>query len=272
MLTYMGHQKGKGPDVRSRRLSSIFALLFAGGAVYACSSNSGNNGQAGSPDATTDSPVGSDASPGTGTDASVSDGALQDGEGGPEGASACAVFDASGLDEASVAAGFEQVWQVYRCWGCHQRGSQVVTDAGMGIVLSGNNDGLGDSGMTFPPNLTNDPTGIGCLSDNQVVEAILKGADPEGGMLCPSMPKWGTAMATADGGVRPGTPMDAGTAQEIVDFLRSLPPVMNAVKDTTCATPPEAGADAGEDAGPIEAGSDGAAGVDAGADADSGGD
>jgi hypothetical protein len=36
--------------------------------------------------------------------------------------------------------------------------------------------------------------------------------------------------------------MDAGTAQEIIDFLRSLPAVSNQVPDTTCAVP-DAGAD-----------------------------
>jgi hypothetical protein len=102
--------------------------------------------------------------------------------------------------------------------------------------------------MTFPPNLTNDPTtGIGCYTDDQVINAILFGNDPTGGTLCPAMPKWGSITT------RPGTPMDAGTAKEIVDFLRSLPPVVNHTTDTTCPAPSDAGSsdagDAGGDAG-----------------------
>jgi hypothetical protein len=163
-----------------------------------------------------------------------------------DGHTSCAPFDASGLDEASVAAGFAQVWQVYKCAGCHQNPTQTVSDAGSGIVLSGNDAGLGDSGLTWPPNLTGDPaTGLGCWTDQQIQNAIVNGEDPEGGALCPTMPIWGHALPTADGGVRAGTPMDAGTAQEIIDFLRSLPPVVNHLPDTTCPMPDSGSTDAG---------------------------
>ena len=84
--------------------------------------------------------------------------------------------------------------------------------------------------------------------------AILNGLDPEGSALCSPMPKYGSALTTPDGGPKPGTPMDAGTAQEIVDFLRSLPVVVNQVPDTTCAAG-DAGADAGSDAA-LDASSD----------------
>ena len=165
------------------------------------------------------------------TDAGLADSPTDAGQG------QCVPFDASALDEASVAAGFEQVWTVYRCQGCHQNASQLVDDAGNGIVLSGNNNGLGDAGTTFPPNLTNDPTtGLGCWTDQQISRAILQGIDNEGGMLCPAMPVWGNTLLTKDGGIKPGTPMDGGTAQEIVDFLRSLPPVVNQVPKTTCSS------------------------------------
>jgi hypothetical protein len=151
-----------------------------------------------------------------------------------DGSTSCMPFDASGLDEASVAAGFTQVWQVYKCQGCHQNPTQTVSDAGVGIVLSGNDAGLGDSGLTWPPNLTGDPgTGLGCWTNQQIQNAILNGQDPEGGALCPSMPVWGHTLMFG-GAVRAGTPMDAGTAQEIIAFLRSLPPVVNHLPDTTC--------------------------------------
>jgi hypothetical protein len=169
-----------------------------------------------------------------------------DAEAGAADAGSCAVYDASGLDEASVAAGFEQVWQVYRCAGCHQKPSQSIDDAGRGIVLSGNNNGLGDSGTIFPPNLTSDPvTGLGCWTDSQIQNALLDGIDDDGRKLCSPMPKFGTAVTGPDGGVKAGYPMDAGTAQEIVDYLRSLPVVVNEVIDTTCAA---SGADASSDA------------------------
>jgi hypothetical protein len=192
-------------------------------------------------DATTEAETPAEA--GTTPDSSAPDGgpASDAGEGG-----ACVAFDASGLDEASVAAGMAQVLQVYHCTSCHQRASQVIDDAGHGVTLSGNNDGLGDSGTIFPPNLTNDPsTGLGCWTDPQVVNAILTGIDNEGMALCPPMPKFGNPATTADGGLRPGFPMDAGTAREIVDYLRSLPAVVNQVPDTTC--PAAGGGDGGAD-------------------------
>jgi len=179
-------------------------------------------------------------------------------------AAVCTPFDASGLDEASVNAGFVQVWQVYKCFNCHQKASETVDDAGRGILLSGNNDGLGDSGMIFPPNLTSDlATGIGCWTDQQIENAFLQGQKPDGGSLCRPMPKFGQPATTADGGPKFGYPMDAGTAKEVLDFLRSLPVVMNQVHATTCPVlgtggdaGPDAGADAATDAaadGPIDA-------------------
>ena len=177
---------------------------------------------------------------------------------------ACTPFDASGLDDASVQEGKLEVWTVYKCQGCHQRATQTVDDAGNGLVLSGNNDGIGDSGMVFPPNLTSDPaTGIGCWTDMQIANAILMGVDNEGKMLCPSMPRFGMPL-TSNGAPRPGTPMDAGTAQQIVDFLRSLPMVSNQVTQTTCPMlvqdgGSEAAADGGAEAsdGAAEAAVDG---------------
>ncbi|MGO9839152.1 MAG: hypothetical protein ACLP1X_33640 [Polyangiaceae bacterium] len=174
--------------------------------------------------------------------------------------SSCTPYDASGLDEASVAAGFTQVWQVYKCWGCHQNPTQTVSDAGAGIVLSGNDAGLGDSGLTWPPNLTGDPaTGLGCWTDPQIQNAILNGQDPEGGALCPSMPVWGHTLMLG-GSVRAGTPMDAGTAQEIVDFLRSLPPVVNHLPDTTCPMPDGGTTDGGSTDGGDSGSTDATAG------------
>ena len=229
-------------------LGAIGTLGLACGAlaVPACGGDdtaaAGGPGDSG-PDSTTNSGSGSDSgnssssSSGSGSDSGNSSSSSGSGEGGPDGASVACSVDASGLDEASVAAGFQAVWTLYRCWGCHQKTSDTVDDAGNGIVLSGNNNGLGDSGTIFPPNLTGDPsTGLGCWTNQQIQDALLNGKDIEGGALCPQMPVFGHALTTADGGPKSGTPMDAGTAQEIIDFLRSLKPVVNKVMDTTCST------------------------------------
>jgi hypothetical protein len=243
----------------NRRWLGLGAIGLTCCAFAACSSDDTNNAKSAATDAGTDSTTTVDAAvthdastvDGSVVDGSVADSAATDGaaDGTTDAATAaCAAFDASGLDEASVAAGLAQVFEVYKCYSCHQGASQTVSDAGAGIVLSGNNAGLGTTGTLFPPNLTSDPaTGLGCWSDSEIENAILHGVDPEGGALCSPMPKYGSALTTADGGAKPGTPMDAGTAQEIVDFLRSLPVVVNQVPATTCAAP-DAGSDAGVDA------------------------
>jgi hypothetical protein len=242
-------------------IAGVLGFSCGGLAIAACSSSSGSGEsplEEGGADSTTEGDAGSmtDApavvTPPV-TDARVMDAPTTDAPSGDGAApvdagadaSTCMAFDAGGLDEASVAAGFTQVWQVYRCYGCHQPASDMVSDAGAGIVLSGNNGGLGDSGTIFPPNLTSDPaTGLGCWSDSQIANAILNGVDDEGRTLCKPMPKFSLPKPTADGGATPGYPMDAGTAQEIVDYLRSLPVVVNEVHDTTCPAP-DSGTDAG---------------------------
>jgi hypothetical protein len=228
-------------------LSAVCGVI----AVAACGGDDSSPATTGTPDASTDSTseaaIELDSSapdtsklPDTGTGKPD---AADAGDAGDAGA--CVAVDVGALDDASVAAGFQQVWQVYRCAGCHQKPSQTVDDAGNGIVLSGNNNGLGDSGTIFPPNLTGDPpTGLGCWTDSQIQNALLTGIDNEGKALCSPMPKFGSALTTADGGPRLGYPMDAGTAKEIVDYLRSLPVAVNHVTDTTCPSP--SGGDAGD--------------------------
>jgi hypothetical protein len=224
---------------RMKKARGVWLGLAAGVAIatsaafVACSSSSDNNG----------SPLGVDASEEASADSGTPDSTVSepDSDGTHPGMTDAVADVAAASPEASVAAGFHAVWTVYRCAGCHQKASQLIDDAGNGIVLSGNNNGIGDSGMTFPPNLTNDPsTGLGCYSDEQIRNAILTGSDPTGGSLCPSMPRWGNNLG------RVGTPMDAGTAQEIVDFLRSLAPVVNEVTDTTCPSGDAGSPDAGD--------------------------
>ena len=259
----------------NRRLGLLFGLVGVSCAALtfaACGDDSNSPSSGGpdaapdhtatTPDATNDSQSTADGTTGDASgDASVEDGGT--GEGGEAGeAGQCVPFDAAGLDEASVAAGFQQVFDVYHCYHCHQKASQVVSDAGVGIVLSGNNNGLGDSGTIFPPNLTSDPaTGLGCWTDSQIVNAILNGKDNDGKSLCKPMPLYGSPATSSDGGPQTGFPMDAGTAQQIVDFLRSLPVVSNQVPATSCAVvdagvdAPADAADAGADS-PVDTGTD----------------
>jgi hypothetical protein len=122
----------------------------------------------------------------------------------------------------------------FRCYGCHQSNA---LDAG-GLLLSGHNASLSDSGAFFPPNLTPDPgTGLGCWTNQQIETALLDGIDNQDASLC-IMPKFRGKFAEA------GVDIDAG-AGEIAEFLRTLHPVVNQVPDTTCptGTPPS---DAGE--------------------------
>jgi hypothetical protein len=145
----------------------------------------------------------------------------------------CAV-DAGPLDDAEVALGMELV-TLHKCQNCH------------GVALSGNNDGVpsttAEGGLAYPPNLTSDPaTGLGCWTNAQIENAILNGIDNQGMALCNPMPLFGHL---GDAG------LDPAQAADIVEFLRSLPVVVNNVPDTpSCPVPPpvEAGVDAGVDA------------------------
>jgi hypothetical protein len=121
--------------------------------------------------------------------------------------------------------------EAFRCANCHQ---EEPPDAG--LILSGR--AAGDSG-NYPRNLTPDPmTGLGCWTDQQIINAFMDGVGAGGRMLCPTrMPRFATRG------------MDAGTAQEIVDFLRTLPAVQKAIPATTnCPPPPEPQPEAGTDA------------------------
>jgi len=172
--------------------------------------------------------------------------------------------------------------ELLRCANCHQ---DEPVDAG--LLLSGRITLAGDSGI-YPKNLTPDPvTGLGCWTDQQIMNAFMNGINEQGQMLCTRMPRFSTRG------------IDAGNAQAIVDFLRTVPAVQKAIPETTnCppppttepqpeggidadggappdgpapdagpdTAPPEAGPDAGPDTAPPEAGPDTTA-PDAGPDA-----
>jgi mono/diheme cytochrome c family protein len=85
--------------------------------------------------------------------------------------------------------------------------------------------GGSDVGFTIPglgafvgPNLTPDKeTGLGKWTDDQIIAAITAGTTPEGRRLAPIMPYAGLSHLSSD------------DAHAIVAYLRSLPPVKNAV-------------------------------------------
>jgi len=76
------------------------------------------------------------------------------------------------------------------------------------------------------PNITPDKeTGIGGWTDQQIMDAIRLGKDPEGGQLFPVMPYPAfSGMSDQD-------------AQDLVAYLRTVPPVKNAVPATQLAAP-----------------------------------
>jgi hypothetical protein len=133
--------------------------------------------------------------------------------------------------------------QALNCANCHQ---EEPGDAG--LFLSGKLTTIVADAAVFPRNLTPDPTtGLGCWTDQQIVAAIMDGVNERGMMLCSRMPRFAAQI-------------DAGAAQEIVNFLRTLPAVAKAIPETTVCPPrpprPDGGADADGGAPPTDAGTD----------------
>jgi hypothetical protein len=146
--------------------------------------------------------------------------------------------------------------QALNCANCHQ---DEPVDAG--LILSGRLTSLVAEAGVFPKNLTPDPmTGLGCWTDDQIITAFMTGVGEQGQTICDRMPRFGARI-------------DAGVAQEIANFLRTLPAVSKAIPETlVCPPRPEPRPDAGTDADagpPSDAGPDVTA-PDGGADADGG--
>jgi len=206
-------------------------LLLAAAATGDAACESGNlapQSDAG-PDATVEPVV--DADTDAGSDANA--------DAGVE--ASCVAFDAGALDPSQIDAG-KQLVTILQCTSCH------------GEALSGNPDGVPSptaiGGTAYPKNLTSDPaTGLGCWTNDQIVNAILNGIDDEGLSLCAPMPVFSSG---ANG-------IGVTQAQAIVAYLRSLAPVSMNIPPTPACPVPEAGP-------PEEAGSDAAseASVDAG--------
>jgi hypothetical protein len=113
-------------------------------------------------------------------------------------------------------------------------------------------------------NLTSDSaTGLGTWAAVDIVTVLLQGKSKDGTGICPPMPVG--PMGDYGG-------LHAGDAMDIANYIKSLPPITNAIVDM-CVFPPVAPADGGTDAVISEAGSDTVstdAGTDAPSDASSG--
>jgi hypothetical protein len=108
--------------------------------------------------------------------------------------------------------------------GCPQCHQSTNTDDG---VLSGQTSPVPGT-RAFGANLTPDPeTGIGRLTDDQIVRAIRAGTDEENAPLCAVMPRF------AD--------MEDDEATAIVAYLRGIQPVHREIPSSECAR--EGGAD-----------------------------
>jgi hypothetical protein len=134
-------------------------------------------------------------------------------------ASICSTSYDGGLDPTAVAAGRQLVTQ-FHCTGCH-----LPTLAGQPTPINGG----------YPSNLTPDlQTGIGCLTNDAIVTAILDGVGSNGN-LC-GMPHYRSKLSVDGGG-------DTETAaQQIVQYLRTVAPVSNRVEGP-CGVAKDAGTD-----------------------------
>jgi len=200
--------------------------------------------EAGTPDASADTRPPDSGTPESGAPDGRSDAAPDTGT--PEGGNCVGGGDAA----RDGAIGMMAV-QSLRCANCHQ---DEPVDAG--LILSGRLTSIVNEAGVFPANLTPDPmTGLGCWTDDQIINAFMNGINEKGQMLCGRMPMFAGRV-------------DAGVAQEIVNFLRSIQAVHKEIPETlVCPPPPEPQAeprpepqpDGGDADGPDAAAPDGAA-------------
>ncbi|HEX9167942.1 MAG TPA: cytochrome c [Roseiarcus sp.] len=126
---------------------------------------------------------------------------------------------AAGLaDDGAIARG-KYLVTLASCNDCHTPGyflgkpdfSRTLGGSDVGFAIPG-------LGAFVGPNLTPDKeTGLGKWTDDQTISAITAGVTPDGRRLAPIMPYAGLSHLTSD------------DAHAIVAYLRSLPPVKNAV-------------------------------------------
>jgi mono/diheme cytochrome c family protein len=97
-------------------------------------------------------------------------------------------------------------------------GSGVPTSPQNALAGSGIGFGIPGLGVFYPPNLTPDrETGLGAWGEADIVRAVRTGVRPGGRVLAPAMP-WHNYAAPTD-----------GDARALAAYLKSLPPVRNAM-------------------------------------------
>lgn len=121
-------------------------------------------------------------------------------------------------DSASIARG-EYIFKYQsQCWGCHAGMTETTTASASGGRLFDLTDVGPGFGKWYSRNLTSDTgTGLGSWTDGQIVQALREGLNKDRATLFPIMPvDWYHGMADDD-------------VLAVVAYLRSLPPVKNAV-------------------------------------------
>jgi mono/diheme cytochrome c family protein len=125
---------------------------------------------------------------------------------------------AASADQAPIAQG-KYLVTIAGCNDCHTPGyflgkpdfSRTLAGSDVGFTIPG-------LGAFVGRNLTPDKeTGLGNWTDDQIISAFTAGIRPDGRRLAPIMPWQGLSHLTSD------------DAHAIVAYLRSLPPVKNAV-------------------------------------------
>ncbi len=110
--------------------------------------------------------------------------------------------------------------QIMDCGGCHTPG-YLMGKPDMTRYLGGSDVGfkIPGLGVFYPPNLTNDETGLASWTEDQIVTAVRTGVDPEGRQLAPIMPYHMFSILTDE------------DAYAVARFLKSTKPVSNKVPD-----------------------------------------
>lgn len=114
----------------------------------------------------------------------------------------------------------EYLARIMDCGGCHTPG-YLLGNPDMERYVGGSDVGfeIPGLGIFYPPNLTNDPTGLAEWSEDDIVTAVRTGVRPDGRELAPIMP-WHSYAALTD-----------EDAYALARYLKSIKPVANKVPD-----------------------------------------
>ena len=123
-------------------------------------------------------------------------------------------------DEALIARG-DYLARIMDCTGCHTPGTmrgkpdvvKYLAGGDVGFEIPG-------LGIFWPPNLTSDEaTGIGSWSVDDIVKAVRTGETPDGRILAPIMPYMSYAALSDE------------DALALATYIKSLPPISNPIPD-----------------------------------------